>query len=106
MPGCGEPVPLLETARRLAGWYRPQRVPYPITCTGIRPGERLHEVLLSDRESFAAGPTQGLRSVRTTRDGARLDQVPAVVEDLRGRMQLGDRAGLAAACLAAAEALQ
>ena len=42
MPECGEPLPIIETAKRLAGWYRPEQVPYPITCTGIRPGERLH----------------------------------------------------------------
>src|SRR5207244_2437312 len=54
MPACGEPVALLETARRLSGWYRPERVPYPIVCTGIRPGERLHEVLLSANETFTA----------------------------------------------------
>ena len=106
MPACGEPVPLLETARRLSGWYRPERVPYPITCTGIRPGERLHEVLLSANESFADGPGQGLRSVRTTRDAARLSELPRIVDDLRRHVEAGDRDRLAAACLAAAEALQ
>jgi FlaA1/EpsC-like NDP-sugar epimerase len=106
MPACGEPVPLLETARRLSGWYRPERVPYPMTCTGIRPGERLHEVLLSANEAFGDGPGQGLRSVQTTRDGTRLGDVPRVIEDLRHHVEAGDREGLAAACLAAAEALQ
>jgi FlaA1/EpsC-like NDP-sugar epimerase len=108
MPACGEAVPLLETARRLAGWYRPERVPYPITCTGIRPGERLHEVLLSAHESFADGHDQahGLRSVRTTRDAARLAELPRVLAELRGETEAGDREHLTAACLAAAEALQ
>jgi FlaA1/EpsC-like NDP-sugar epimerase len=106
MPACGEPVPLLETARRLSGWYRPERVPYPISCTGIRPGERLHEVLLSANETFTAGPARGLRSVRTRRDAARLAEVPSVVDDLRRRVEAGDREGLATACLAAAAALQ
>ncbi len=106
MPACGEPVPLLETARRLSGWYRPERVPYPIVWTGIRPGERLHEVLLSENESFTDGPAQGLRSVRTTRDAARVSEVPRIVEDLRGLVKAGDRERLSAACLAAAEALQ
>ncbi|MGI9148060.1 MAG: polysaccharide biosynthesis protein [Chloroflexota bacterium] len=106
MPACGEPLPLLETARRLAGWYRPERVPYPITCTGMRPGERLHEVLLTANESFTDGPARGLRSVATTRDGARLSEVASVVADLRARVAAGDREGLAAACLAAAQALQ
>ena len=79
MPACGEPVPIVETAQRLAGWYRPERVPYPLTCTGIRPGERLHEVLLSPNESFDEGPMPGLRSVRTTRDPRRLEDLARVV---------------------------
>jgi FlaA1/EpsC-like NDP-sugar epimerase len=106
IPACGEPVPLLETARRLSGWYRPERVPYPITCTGIRPGERLHEVLLSANETFTDGPARGLRSVRTTRDAARVSEVPRVVDELRRHVEAGDRDRLAAACLAAAQALQ
>ena len=106
MPACGEPVPLLETARRLSGWYRPEQVPYPISCTGIRPGERLHEVLLSANESFCDGPGQGLRSVRTTRATTRLAELPPVVDELRRHIETGDRDHLAAACLAAAEALQ
>jgi FlaA1/EpsC-like NDP-sugar epimerase len=106
MPACGEPVPLLETARRLSGWYRPERVPYPITCTGIRPGERLHEILLSVNESLTDGPAQGLRSVRSMRDAGCLAEVPQIVDDLRRHVEAGDRERLAAACLAAAEALQ
>jgi FlaA1/EpsC-like NDP-sugar epimerase len=106
MPACGEPVPLLETARRLSGWYRPERVPYPMTCTGIRPGERLHEVLLSANESFTDGPAHGLRSVRTIRDAACLSELPRIVDDLRRGVEAGDRDHLVAACLAAAEMLQ
>jgi FlaA1/EpsC-like NDP-sugar epimerase len=106
MPACGEPVPILETARRLAGWYRPERVPYPIDCTGIRPGERLHEVLLSANESFADGPAPGLRTVRTSRNVAELEHLPRILRELRQLVDAGDREKLARACLAAAEALQ
>lgn len=106
MPACGEPVPLVETARRLAGWYRPEQVPYPVNCIGIRPGERLHEVLLSPNESFSDGPTAGLRSVRTTRDPACLADLPRVIDELRRLIDSDDRPGLAHACLVAAEALQ
>jgi FlaA1/EpsC-like NDP-sugar epimerase len=106
MPACGEPVPLLETARRLAGWYRPEQVPYPIACVGIRPGERLHEVLLSSNESFVDGPAHGLLEVRTRRDPARLAEVPRIVDELRRGVASGDRDGLARTCLAAAELLQ
>ena len=106
MPACGEPLPLIETARRLAGWYRPERVPYPISRTGIRPGERLHEILLSPNESFAHGPAPGLRSVQTTRDAAALSKLDQLNDELRRLVNRADRQGLARVCLAAAEALQ
>jgi FlaA1/EpsC-like NDP-sugar epimerase len=106
MPACGEPVPIVETANRLAGWYRPERVPYPIDRTGIRPGERLHEVLLSRNESFADGPAPGLRSVLSVREKSTLHEVPRIVADLRRLVERGEREALAQACLAAADALQ
>ncbi len=107
MPDCGEPLPIIETARRLAGWYRPERVPYPIACTGIRAGERLHEILLSPNESFAAeAPAQGLRALRTTRDPATLLTVEETLTQLARLVESGDREGLARTCLAAAESLQ
>jgi FlaA1/EpsC-like NDP-sugar epimerase len=108
MPDSGEPVPVIETASRLAGWYRPERVPYPINRTGIRPGERLHEVLLSPNERFsdAAGPAPGLLHVDTRRDPATLDQVPAQVRQLQALVDRGDREAVRHACLAAADALQ
>jgi len=110
MPACGEPVPIIDTARRLAGWYRPEQVsaPYPINRTGIRPGERLHEVLLSPNECFAeagAAPP-GLRAVRTTRDPARLGDLPTMLAELQRLIDADDRPGLARTCLSAAEALQ
>jgi FlaA1/EpsC-like NDP-sugar epimerase len=107
MPDCSEPVPIVETARRLAGWYRPEQVPYPLTCTGIRPGERLDEVLLSPNEWFASeSPAVGLRSVRTRRPDTALASIHATVDRLSELAASGERAVLAAACLEAASALQ
>ena len=106
MPACGEPIPLMETARRLAGWYRPERVPYPISCTGIRPGERLHEVLLSTKESFGDSPAQGLRAITTKRSQLQLSGLNDVVQDLARFVSAGDREALAQTCRAAAETLQ
>jgi FlaA1/EpsC-like NDP-sugar epimerase len=106
MPECGEAVPLLETARRLAGWYQPERVPYPIAATGIRPGERLHEVLLSANETFARSRYAGLRLVRSERDPRRLQELPAVVDELRALMAAHDQPALRARALTAAHALQ
>ena len=107
MPACGEPLPIIETARRLAGWYRPDRVPYPISCTGIRPGERLHEVLLSRNERFSDElPAQGLRAVTSTREPNALTGLDDLVGRLAHLIGTGDREGLARTCLAAANALQ
>jgi FlaA1/EpsC-like NDP-sugar epimerase len=106
MPACGMPVPIVETASRLAGWYRPEQVPYPLLRTGIRPGERLHEVLLSPNESFDEGPADGLRAVRTTRPLAVLADVPKFVDAIRARVEGSDQDALKRACLEAAEALQ
>jgi FlaA1/EpsC-like NDP-sugar epimerase len=106
MPACGEPVPLLETARRLAEWYRPDRAPYPIACMGIRPGERLHEVLLSTNEALAEGPAPGLNAVTTRRPASRLNSVPEAIEGLRRLVDEGNRDKLKRRCLELAEALQ
>jgi FlaA1/EpsC-like NDP-sugar epimerase len=107
MPDCGEPVPIVETARRLADWYRPEHVPYPMLCTGIRPGERLDEVLLSPNESFASDPAApGLRLVRTRRDPSALSSLLATVDRLDELVASGDRGALARTCLDAARALQ
>jgi FlaA1/EpsC-like NDP-sugar epimerase len=107
MPECGEPVPVIETARRLAGWYRPERVPYPIACMGIRPGERLSEVLLSVNESFAPEPiASGVRAVRTTRPASALQIVDHTVDELARLVEAGDREDIARVALEAAEALQ
>ncbi len=107
MPDCSEAVPIVETARRLAGWYRPEHVPYPLTCTGIRPGERLDEVLLSPNEWFAdVPPATGLRTVRTRRPAALLSDIQSTVGRLSELVASGDRAALTRTCLEAADALQ
>ena len=106
MPDCGAPVPVVETARRLAEWYCPERKPYPIDVTGIRPGERLHEVLLSENESFEPGPSAGLLRVATRRDPARLDSVPGTIDALRRAVECGDAAAARKTSMTAAEALQ
>ncbi len=106
MPACGDPIPILETARRLGAWYCPERDPYPIQVTGIRPGERLHEILLSPNEAYAPGPANGVLAVRTRRDSSRLDGVPSTVEQLRKLVAAGDGERIRAVAMAAAEDLQ
>jgi FlaA1/EpsC-like NDP-sugar epimerase len=106
MPAVGEPIPLLETARRLAAWYRPERTPYPSICTGIRPGERLHEALLSGNERFEHGPAAGLLTVRSSREPPRLDSTHNLVRELRELVEAGDREALARTARRAAADLQ
>jgi FlaA1/EpsC-like NDP-sugar epimerase len=107
MPECGEPGPILETARQLAGWYRPEQVPYPIVCTGIRPGERLHEVLLSPNESLSAEQVaRGVRAVNTSRPLSLLSRIDSIVDDLEQLAADGDREALAHTCIEAAMELQ
>jgi FlaA1/EpsC-like NDP-sugar epimerase len=106
MPECGEAVPVVETARRLAAWYRPDRDPYPIRLRGVRPGERLHEALLSPRESFAEGPAAGIRTVRSSRDPACLDRVTELVGHLRALVDEGDAQRVHALTIGAARELQ
>ncbi len=106
MPDCGDPIPVLETARRLGAWYCPEREPYPVQVTGIRPGERLHEILLSPNESAEPGPASGVLAVRSRRDPSRLDAVPSVVAELRALAAAGDDEGVRSVAMAAADALQ
>ena len=120
LPDCGEPVPLLQTVQRLVGWYRPHEYPlrvpggplrehqqqYPITWTGMAPGERLHEVLLSDNEFLADGPVAGLSVVETRREPGRVRALPDAIAELRELVNAGQRERLKQRCLELAEALQ
>jgi FlaA1/EpsC-like NDP-sugar epimerase len=105
MPSCGEPVPIIETARTLASWYRPTAQPYPIHIMGSRPGERLHEVLLSGNEILGEEPADGLRVV-ARRSPAPTSQATAALGEIGDLVAQGQRDELKRRCLALAEALQ
>jgi FlaA1/EpsC-like NDP-sugar epimerase len=96
----------VETARRLAGWYCADTAPYPIHLTGIRPGERLHEVLLSANEWTSPLPASGLQEVHSQRNPALLEEVPTIVGDLRALVEAGDEAQVRALAIHAADLLQ
>jgi len=72
----------------------------------MRPGERLHEVLLSDNESFIETSATGLRGVATRRPPARLDGLDDSVDELRELVASGRRDDLKQRCLELAEWLQ
>ena len=54
MLDMGEPVRIDDVARQLA--ERARTGPIEIVYTGLRPGEKLHEVLLGADEDPVAGP--------------------------------------------------
>ena len=51
----GEPVPIVQLARRIAAVVKPGVEP-EIVYTGLRPGEKLHEVLSGDSEPVIDQP--------------------------------------------------
>lgn len=106
MPDCGHPIPVAETARSLARWYQPQSEPYPIRMMGSRPGERLHEILLSENEHFATGPASGVLAVARSSGPAALRDVPSIVEQLRADVDSGNVDGLRRLTMESARALQ
>ena len=65
----------------------------PIRVTGLRPGERLREELLSEHEAFRPGPCPGLLEVVNQRRAANLDGVHDFLEHLRALAECGRRRG-------------
>ena len=55
----GEPVKIVDLARRLAAELKPGVPPW-ITFTGLRPGEKLHEVLFSANDTTVDKPHEAL----------------------------------------------
>ncbi|HSB61802.1 MAG TPA: polysaccharide biosynthesis protein, partial [Vicinamibacteria bacterium] len=84
----GEPIRVLDLARNmitLAGHVPEEDI--PIVFTGLRPGEKLHEELMTEEEA---------RSSRVVREGIRAVQSPPPPDDLDARVDvlagLADRA--------------
>lgn len=80
----GEALPVVELAReviRLEG-FRPE-VDVPITFTGLRPGEKLHEALVAAGEWREADPAPGVNAV-----GSAARALPAVLTALDGLVAL------------------
>jgi FlaA1/EpsC-like NDP-sugar epimerase len=96
MLDMGEPVRIVELAEnlvRLAG-MEPYR-DMPIVFTGLRPGEKLHEQLMSDVEGTVPTEIQKIRIVQTTRepDG----EIETRIDRLLAACEVSDRADVLAA---------
>ena len=59
----GEPIPIVELAQRLAAEITPGHAP-SIEYTGLRPGEKLHETLVSDDDAERGRPHELLLCYR------------------------------------------
>jgi len=69
----GEPVKIVDLAKRLAAELKPG-VPARIEFTGLRPGEKLHEVLFSENDTTLDKPHEALWRCRVPPlDPAELD---------------------------------
>lgn len=66
-PDPGPPINLAEMARHLFRLLAPDRGECPIQFIGPRPGERMHEILLSDTEAALSTPYPGIVRVATAR---------------------------------------
>ena len=99
-------VPTLAVARRVESLVAPGRPELPVRITGLRPGERLREELLSSNEQFVAGPCPGLLEVVNGRRTANLDAIDGHLESLRVLAASADGPALKSAAMDAARALQ
>jgi FlaA1/EpsC-like NDP-sugar epimerase len=99
-------VPIVTIARRVEQLVAPGKAELPIRVTGLRPGERMREDLLSEHESFRPGPCAGLLEVVNQRRGPNLDGVTDFVDHLRQLAASGDNDALKSEVMAAARALQ
>jgi FlaA1/EpsC-like NDP-sugar epimerase len=101
-----EEIPVTRIARRVEALLAPDTGERPLRFTGLRPGERLREELLSEHEAFEPGPCAGLLVVRNARREEHLARLPGLLEPLSRLAADADGDRLKAAAMEAARALQ
>jgi FlaA1/EpsC-like NDP-sugar epimerase len=99
-------VPTVEVARRLRALLEPGAGEPAFRFTGPRPGERLHEELLSANESFVPGPSPGLLEVAHASRAEQLAAVPELLADLTALVEQAEPARFKRAVMEAARDLQ
>jgi len=83
MPDTGPAIKLTDLARHLCRLLSGNQCDYPIRYIGARPGERMHEVLLSRNESAMPTPYPGILEVSYSRtDIPRYDEISRMVDEL------------------------
>ncbi|MGE0740089.1 MAG: polysaccharide biosynthesis protein [Hyphomonadaceae bacterium] len=96
----GDALPVIELARdvvRLEG-KRPD-VDVPIVITGMRPGEKLHEMLVAPDEWREPDPAPGVMAAASAAHG--LAELSALMDRLAELAEAGDEEAIAAELLAA-----
>ncbi len=96
----------VEVARRLKAVLAPATGEPAYRFTGARPGERLHEVLLSANESFSPGPCPGILEISHASRAEQLTALPELLADLTALVDRADPTQFKSAVMEAAQALQ
>jgi FlaA1/EpsC-like NDP-sugar epimerase len=96
----GQPVKIAELAERLIrlSGLEPGR-DIELRYTGIRPGERLHEILFDKDEPLVDTGLRGVMAARTPAEGQQ--RITERLDDLRAAVERGDLAGANAVLTAA-----
>jgi FlaA1/EpsC-like NDP-sugar epimerase len=95
----GEPVRILDLARQMIRLSGRDEAAVPIVFTGVRPGEKLHEVLWNDGEMV--GPTSHPKIMRAARAPIDHDWLEERLLELERLVEDGDTLGVVAKLAAA-----
>ena len=89
----GQPVKIVELAERIIrlSGLEPGR-DIKIEFTGVRPGERLHEILFAQEEPMAEIGLEGIVAAKPVRPS--LDTILVALRDLEGCLSRGERAAV------------
>jgi polysaccharide biosynthesis protein EpsC len=107
LPDAGDAVNLAEMARHLSRLLAPGEGEYPTRFIGARPGERMHEILLSHTETAEPTEYPGILRVRSSRTALpSYRQLSGYVDELLETAFSGDGQALRVRALELAELLQ
>jgi FlaA1/EpsC-like NDP-sugar epimerase len=90
----GEPVRILDLAKQMIRLSGRDEASIPIVYTGVRPGEKLHEVLWNDGEMV--GPTSHPKIMRAARAAIEREWLEESLADLERLAEDGDTLGVVA----------